>query len=60
MHHIKNTLPEIKAKISAGLIKYQQELQALGDPLGELDGSQVMPKSVLTEIIVQYHFKCYH
>jgi replication fork clamp-binding protein CrfC len=40
MHHIKATLPEIKAKISAGLIRYQQELGGLGDPLG-MDGSQV-------------------
>jgi hypothetical protein len=35
MHHIKNTLPEIKSKISAGLVKYQQELVQLGDPLME-------------------------
>lgn len=50
MHHIKNTLPEIKAKISAGLIKYQQELASLGDPLGELDGSQVLDDDFLLTI----------
>jgi hypothetical protein len=33
MHHIKNTLPDIKAKISAGLVRYSQELQQLGDPI---------------------------
>ena len=32
MHHIKSLLPEIKAKISAGLVKYQTELAQLGDP----------------------------
>eukprot|EP00842_Homolaphlyctis_polyrhiza_P005172 jgi/Hompol1/5656/HPOL_004634-RA len=35
MHHIKNTLPEIKTKVQANLIKYQQELQSLGDPVSE-------------------------
>ncbi|KAL2919501.1 vacuolar protein sorting-associated protein 1 [Polyrhizophydium stewartii] len=35
MHHIKNTLPEIKTKIQSGLLKYQQELQSLGDPLSD-------------------------
>ncbi|KAI8842129.1 Dynamin central region-domain-containing protein [Chytridium lagenaria] len=35
MHHIRNTLPEIKAKISTSLQKYQQELAQLGDPLDE-------------------------
>ncbi len=35
MHHIKNTLPEIKAKITSGLQKYQQELMQLGDPIGD-------------------------
>lgn len=31
MHHIRSTLPEIKQKIAANLIKYQTELAALGD-----------------------------
>ena len=35
MHHIRNTLPEIKAKITAGLAKYQAELGQLGDPIEE-------------------------
>ena len=35
-------MPEIKAKIAAGLQKYQQELGQLGDPLGGDDtGTQV-------------------
>ena len=41
MHHIKNTLPEIKAKIQAGLQKYTAELQALGEPLFAQTDSQV-------------------
>ncbi|KAJ1568422.1 vacuolar protein sorting-associated protein 1, partial [Cladochytrium tenue] len=39
MHHIRNTLPDIKAKISGSLAKYQQELQQLGDPQGTELGS---------------------
>ena len=46
MHHIRNTLPEIKSKISAGLGKYQTELVDLGDPLGTelLDANQSKDK----------------
>ena len=39
MHHIKNTLPEIKGKIQSGLQKYSLELQQLGDPLADNDGN---------------------
>ncbi|RIA96051.1 Dynamin central region-domain-containing protein [Glomus cerebriforme] len=35
MHHIRNTLPEIKAKIQAVLLKYQSELLTLGDPIDD-------------------------
>ena len=35
MHHIRNTLPEIKAKIQAVLSKYQSELLSLGDPIDD-------------------------
>lgn len=31
LHHIRNTLPEIKAKIGSNLQKYQNELASLGD-----------------------------
>lgn len=47
MHHIRNTLPEIKAKIGAALAKYQQELLQLGDPLSDEGGaSQVENRAV--------------
>jgi hypothetical protein len=42
MHHIKNTLPEIKAKIQGGLTKYQQELIQLGDPMGSDASTQMV------------------
>ncbi|KAJ2612590.1 vacuolar protein sorting-associated protein 1 [Coemansia sp. RSA 1365] len=35
MHHIKITLPEIKAKISAALAKNLSELEQLGDPISD-------------------------
>ncbi|CAB4384742.1 hypothetical protein RhiirA5_357203 [Rhizophagus irregularis] len=35
MHHIRTTLPEIKAKIQATLLKYQNELLTLGDPIND-------------------------
>ena len=41
MHHIKNTLPEIKAKITSALVKYQMELQSLGDPVADESSSHV-------------------
>jgi vacuolar protein sorting-associated protein 1 len=68
MHHIKNTLPDIKSKISSGLAKYQQELAQLGDPMGISNGNEVRDFSLflfhhfcLTFIlfIVKYHFE-YH
>ena len=56
MHHIKNTLPEIKAKIQGGLIKYQQELQQLGDPFGSDDPSSMSNTilNVITEFCSEY------
>ena len=35
MHHIKNTLPDIKAKINTNLTRYQSELASLGGAAGE-------------------------
>ncbi|CAI2183657.1 10305_t:CDS:10 [Funneliformis geosporum] len=35
MHHIRNTLPEIKSKIQGVLAKYQSELLSLGDPIDD-------------------------
>ncbi|KAJ3113723.1 vacuolar protein sorting-associated protein 1 [Phlyctochytrium bullatum] len=54
MHHIRNTLPEIKAKISANLAKYQQELQQLGDPLDDGSGDQNLILNCITEFTSEY------
>ncbi|KAJ2907989.1 vacuolar protein sorting-associated protein 1, partial [Coemansia aciculifera] len=50
MHHIKVNLPEIKAKISAALAKYQSELEQLGDPLVDAAGQAANTTlSIITE-----------
>ncbi|KXS20991.1 hypothetical protein M427DRAFT_119507 [Gonapodya prolifera JEL478] len=55
MHHIRNTLPEIKAKISSGLQKYQMELAQLGDPLGDGNATQAnLVLSVITEFCNEF------
>ncbi|KAI8819351.1 Dynamin central region-domain-containing protein [Fimicolochytrium jonesii] len=55
MHHIRNTLPEIKAKIQAGLVKYTQELAQLGDVLTEDQSSQSnIILNVITEFTNEY------
>ncbi|KAJ3281876.1 vacuolar protein sorting-associated protein 1 [Borealophlyctis nickersoniae] len=51
MHHIRNTLPEIKAKIQAGLAKYSAELMQLGDPITEDSSSQ---SNVILNIITEF------
>ncbi|KAG0017015.1 vacuolar protein sorting-associated protein 1 [Entomortierella chlamydospora] len=51
MHHIRNTLPEIKAKIQAALVKYQTELANLGDMLGEGTAGQA---SIVLNIITEF------
>ncbi|KAF9340163.1 vacuolar protein sorting-associated protein 1 [Linnemannia elongata] len=51
MHHIRNTLPEIKAKIQAALVKYQVELAGLGDMLGEGSAGQA---SIVLNIITEF------
>ncbi|KAH9446307.1 hypothetical protein Pst134EA_030228 [Puccinia striiformis f. sp. tritici] len=48
MHHIRNTLPEIKNKIGQSLAKYQAELSALGGQFGEPNSSNVV-LSIITE-----------
>lgn len=35
MHHIRATLPDIKARIGQQLAKYSAELKALGGAMGE-------------------------
>ncbi|KAJ2779528.1 vacuolar protein sorting-associated protein 1 [Coemansia javaensis] len=50
MHHIKITLPEIKAKIAATLAKYRAELEHLGDPLTDAAGQAANTTlSIITE-----------
>lgn len=38
MHHIKATLPDIKARIASQLSRYQTELASLGGAMGEQSG----------------------
>ncbi|WVQ94493.1 hypothetical protein IAU59_001572 [Kwoniella sp. CBS 9459] len=53
MHHIRNTLPDIKARISQQLNKYQLELASLGGALGETNpGSLVL--STITEFCSEF------
>ncbi|KAJ2235664.1 vacuolar protein sorting-associated protein 1 [Coemansia sp. RSA 1722] len=50
MHHIKITLPEIKAKIASALAKYRAELEQLGDPLTDAAGQAANTTlSIITE-----------
>ncbi|KIY64747.1 hypothetical protein CYLTODRAFT_492856 [Cylindrobasidium torrendii FP15055 ss-10] len=48
MHHIRNTLPDIKARISQQLAKYNTELQSLGGLAADGNGSNVV-LSAITE-----------
>ncbi|KAL7419659.1 vacuolar protein sorting-associated protein 1 [Cryptotrichosporon argae] len=53
MHHIKNTLPDIKARIAQQLQKYTTELASLGGALGETNpGSVVL--STITEFTSEF------
>ncbi|KAI9322133.1 Dynamin central region-domain-containing protein [Dichotomocladium elegans] len=55
MHHIKNTLPEIKAKIQAALSKYLNELAQLGDPLGDNSSQQAnFVLNIITEFCNEF------
>ncbi|KAJ3332109.1 vacuolar protein sorting-associated protein 1 [Blyttiomyces sp. JEL0837] len=55
MHHIRNTLPDIKAKISAGLVKYTQELAQLGDPLNDnITNNSNLILNIITEFTSEY------
>ncbi|KAJ2764151.1 vacuolar protein sorting-associated protein 1, partial [Coemansia nantahalensis] len=50
MHHIKITLPEIKANIAAKLAKNRAELEHLGDPLTDAAGQAANTTlSIITE-----------
>ncbi|KAF9918244.1 vacuolar protein sorting-associated protein 1 [Lobosporangium transversale] len=54
MHHIKNTLPEIKAKIQAALAKYLAELATLGDGVLEGAGQANIVLNIITEFCTEF------
>ncbi|CAG8510035.1 5066_t:CDS:10 [Paraglomus brasilianum] len=54
MHHIRNTLPEIKAKIQAALGKYLTELAQLGDPLDENGKNASLVLNIITEFCSEF------
>jgi dynamin 1-like protein len=52
MHHIKATIPDIKARISQQLSKYNSELQSLGGFEGDSSSNVVL--SVITEFTSEF------
>ena len=52
MHHIRATLPDIKARISQQQSKYNAELQSLGGPTAGNDGNVVL--NVITEFTNEF------
>jgi replication fork clamp-binding protein CrfC len=54
MHHIKSTLPEIKAKIQSALVKYQTELATLGDGMLEGAGQASIVLNIITEFCSEF------
>jgi len=53
MHHIRATLPDIKARITSQLQKYSAELQSLGGPLGDGNSSSIV-LSIITEFTNEF------
>ncbi|KAF9484891.1 hypothetical protein BDN70DRAFT_871869 [Pholiota conissans] len=53
MHHIRATLPDIKARISKNLAQYNAELLALGGGLGEANSGNIV-LSVITEFTSEF------
>ncbi|KAF8590493.1 VpsA protein [Ramaria rubella] len=53
MHHIRATLPDIKARITQQQQKYSTELQSLGGPLGDGNSGNVV-LSVITEFTSEF------
>ena len=53
MQHIRNTLPDIKARITQQLQKFNAELISLGGPLGDASGGNVV-LSVITEFTNEF------
>lgn len=52
MHHIKATLPDVKAKIQQNLAKYEAELLSLGGPGSDNSANVVL--STITEFCNDY------
>ena len=52
--HIKQTLPDIKARIQASLQKYQAELASLGDAMGIAGNSGNVILTIITEFCNEY------
>lgn len=53
MHHIRNTLPEIKNKIQTNLAKYQNELNSLGGAQGDQNSGNVI-LNIITEFCADF------
>src|SRR5216684_8900075 len=53
MHHIRATLPDIKACITSQLQKYNVELQSLGGPLGNGNSSSIV-LNIITEFMNEF------
>ena len=53
MHHIRATLPDIKARITQQLQKFTAELQSLGGPHGDTSASSVV-LSVITDFCADF------
>ncbi|WFD36184.1 dynamin GTPase [Malassezia cuniculi] len=53
MHHIRNTLPDIKTKIQTQLTKFQMELSSLGGPMGDTSGGSVV-LAIITEFCNEF------
>lgn len=53
MHHIRNTLPDIKARITQQLQRYNSELQSLGGPLADGNSGNIV-LSVITEFTSEF------
>ncbi|KIS69273.1 putative dynamin-like GTPase VPS1 [Mycosarcoma maydis] len=53
MHHIRNTLPDIKNKIGSQLAKFQSELASLGGPMGESNSAGVVLQ-IITEFANEF------
>ncbi|KAJ7491231.1 P-loop containing nucleoside triphosphate hydrolase protein [Mycena latifolia] len=51
--HIRNTLPDIKARITQQLQRFTAELQSLGGPLGDGNSANVV-LSVITEFTTEF------